>query len=725
MSHAAEKLSVARVVGEPSLSGSAPRGLRFSPDGEAIMFLRGKATKSDQLDLYTLRLDTLKESLLIDSSLLDSGMELSDAEKARRERQRIAALSGIVDYTVAPNGQQVLVPLNGDVFLFDLRTQKTRKLLDGKEGAAIDSQFSPKGNFVSFVRAQNLYVVAVKDGKVTALSTDGGGVISNGSAEFVAQEEMNRFSGYWWLPDESAVVMQRVDESPVPVAKRFEIYADRTEIVEQRYPAAGSNNVNSNLYLVPLQTPTQRVELKYASSAEAYLTRVNVSKDSKAIYVQRQSRNQRLLELVRFDRNGSMQKVMDERSATFINLHENFRELDGGKSFLWSSERDGYNHLYRFDANGKLEAQLTAGNWAVDGVLAINEKAGLVYFNANVGDAKQKHVYAQSPVRVPKAITTAIGTHNAVFNSQGSRFLDTYSDVLTPPQVRLHDASGKVLKIIAANAIDAAHPLHPYMPMLSMPEFGEIKLNDRTLEYRMIKPKRFDPNKRYPVLIYTYGGPHVQVLSRAFDARWGMLLQTFAQHDVIVFTLDNRGSARRGKAFEEAIYQRMGQVDVADQLAGIEYLRGLNYVDPSRIAIMGWSYGGYMSLHVWAQAGDKLRAAIAGAPVTDWGLYDTHYTERYMNLPSENAEGYEVGTVFSQLDKHARKGRLLLIHGMADDNVLFSNSTQLMSRLQQAGTRFDLMTYPGMKHGPNTPETRRHVYEGMLEFLQRELKLVN
>jgi dipeptidyl-peptidase 4 len=717
----AEKLTLKRLYAEPALGGTPPIAMRLSPDGKRVAFLQGKKENSQQLDLWSFDIESKRTALLVDSNAINGGKEvLSAEERARRERMRMASISGIAEYFFSSDGQSLLFPLSGNLYLYSLQTGKVEQLTKAEDGAISNPKFSPKGKYVSFVRGQNLFAIKLASKELIALSQGGGGLLSYGMAEFVAQEEMARFTGYWWAPDDSKVAMQSTDESPVAVEKRFEIYADRTEIIEQRYPAAGKPNAKIELFVVDVEKPQSKLKLDLGANSDIYLARVDWLVDAKRVAVQRQSRDQQQLDLLFFDASSGMaQKVLSQTSDSFVNLSYDLRFLKTKPEFIFSSEESGFRHLYRYDLNGKQKAQITSGNWQVDAVLAIDEAKKLIYFSANKDDPIQQHVYVTSldGKSPPTALTKAKGSHVAVFTENAQYFLDSYSDTLTPTQVRLHDAKGKEIAVLSANEVKSGHPLFPYKDSLVAPEYGVIDTAPQPLQYRMYKPKNFDASKRYPVLVFTYGGPHVQVLQRKFG---DLLPQVWLSQGYLVFSVDNRGSSRRGKAFESAIYRKMGGPDVADQLAGIRWLHQQSFVDSKRVGVYGWSYGGYMTLHILAQGGDLIRAGAAGAPVTDWSLYDTHYTERYMATPQSNTEGYKNSSVLTHLN--GLKARLLLIHGMADDNVLFTNSTSLMSALQERGVGFDLMTYPGMKHGPANPKTRTHVYSGIEAFFKRELQ---
>ncbi len=716
------QLTLERLYAEPALGGQPPLSMKLSPDGSRVTFLRGKLENSFALDLWSYDIRSKKTALLVDSTKITGAPEtVSEEEKSRRERMRIASLSGIVEYYFSTDGQQLLFPLSGSLYLYDLKTTRVQTLTDVKDGPVSDPKFSPKGHFVSFVRAGNLYALELTTKHLIALSTDGGGSVVYGTAEFVAQEEMDRFTGYWWAPDERSVAMQRYDEAKVPLAKRFEIYPDRTEVVEQRYPAAGQPNALVELFVVPIAAPEKPVKIELGSNSDIYLARVNWLPDSARIAVQRQSRDQKTLDLLFCDaKTGAASKVLTEHSNAFVNLNHALTFLKSAPEFIWASERSGFNHLYRYDLTGKLLGAVTQGDWLVDTLLRVDEGLSTAYFSGNLNDPIQMQTFAvaldgKSP---PRQLTKGAGTHVSTFSEDAKQFLDTYSDILTPPQVRLHKADGSVQAVLDANAVKVGHALFPYQKNLIAPEYGSLNNGEQALSYRIYKPSNFDPKKRYPALVYTYGGPHVQVLQRKFG---DLLPQVFAQQGYVVFSLDNRGSARRGAKFEAAIYRQMGGPDVADQLAGIRWLGTQSYVDKARIGVYGWSYGGYMTLQILTQGGDLVKAGAAGAPVTDWALYDTHYTERYMATPSDNAPGYKAARVATHLD--GLRARLLLIHGMADDNVLFTNSTTLMSELQTRGVAFDLMTYPGMRHGPANPKTKLHIYRGIEAFFARELGL--
>ncbi|SDR20134.1 dipeptidyl-peptidase IV Serine peptidase. MEROPS family S09B [Pseudoxanthomonas sp. CF385] len=723
----AEKLTLEAITGSAPLSGPTLTKPQIAPDGTRVTFLRGKDSDRNRLDLWEYDVASGQTRLLVDSSVVLPGEEvLSDEEKARRERQRIAALSGIVDYQWSPDGKALLFPLGGELYVYDLaKTGKAavRKLTNGG-GFATDPKLSPKGGYVSFIRDRNLWVIALADGKEVQLTRDGSDTIGNGVAEFVADEEMDRHTGYWWAPDDSAIAFSRIDETPVPVQKRYEVYPDRTDVVEQRYPAAGDHNVLVQLGVIAPKTGATPRWIDLGKNPDIYLARVDW-RDPQRLTFQRQSRDQKTLELIEATlATGQQRTLVTETSKTWVPLHSDLRFLKDGR-FLWSSERSGFEHLYIASEDGAKLTALTQGEWVVDGLLAIDEAAGLAYVSGTRDGATETHVYAVPLAGgEPRRLTQAPGMHAAAFARNASVYVDSWSSDTTLPQIELFKADGTKLATLLANDVtSASHPYAKYRAAHQTTTYGTLTAADGTtpLHYSLIKPANFDPKKKYPVVVFVYGGPAAQTVTRAWPGRSDAFFnQYLAQQGYVVFSLDNRGTPRRGAAFGGALYGRQGTVEVDDQLRGVAWLKSQPFVDPARIGVYGWSNGGYMTLMLLAKHDEAYACGVAGAPVTDWALYDTHYTERYMDLPKANEAGYREASVFTHVDG-VGAGKLLLIHGMADDNVLFTNSTKLMSELQKRGTPFELMTYPGAKHGLRGSDLL-HRYRLTEDFFGRCLK---
>jgi dipeptidyl-peptidase-4 len=718
---AAAELTLERIFASPSLDGAQPRSLKIAPDGSRVTFLRGKEGDQNRLDLWEYHVESGETRLLVDSTdvLADEG-ELSDEEKARRERQRIAQYSGIVNYEWTADAASLLFPLGGDVYLYSLAAREASRVTQ-TAAFETDARLSPQGGYVSFIRDQDLFVVDLASGEERPLTRDGEGTIHNGVAEFVAQEEMGRDTGYWWSPDERHIAFLQVDNSPIDVVLRYEVYGSEIKVFEQRYPAAGSPNATLTLGVVDVASGEVRW-LDLGEETDIYIPRIDWMPGGRHLAVQRQSRNQKVLELIAYDTStGEHRLLLEERENTWINLHDDLRFLEQSDRFLWSSERDGFRHLYLYSLEGGEPLRLTGGNWEVTELEGVDEQNGWVYFSATREGPAQRHLYRVSLAGgEPQRLTKRSGTHGIEMPASASVFVDAFSSTQQPLQVSLHDAGGKHLAWLSENAVTAEHPYAPYLPAHAPTLSGTLESVDgHALHWQMVKPGNFDPAKKYPVIVLVYGGPTGQLVTESWGRRM-LVTQYWAQQGYLVFTLDNRGVVHYGKAFQEPAYKRLGVVEVEDQLVGVEWLRQQPYVDPGRIGVFGWSYGGYMTLMMLMQAPGALAAGVAVAPVTDWAYYDTHYTERYMGTPQADPDAYRAGNVLSYATRLADP--LLLMHGMADDNVLFSNSTALMEKLQQAAIPFELMTYPGGKHSLVGENIRVHVYRTMTDFFNRHLE---
>ncbi|KQT33701.1 peptidase S9 [Sphingomonas sp. Leaf412] len=708
-------LTLERVFASPDLAGAQPQAVRLSPDGTLLTSVRPRADEKERFDLWALDTRTGQSRMLVDSKKVGSGAALSEAEKMQRERDRsLTGKTGILKYDWSPDGRTLLVPIDGDLYLAQ-RDGSARKIEGTKD--ALNPAISPRGTFVSFVRDQNLWVQPLGAGAGRALTSGGGGTIHWGEAEFVAQEEMDRRTGYWWSPDETRVAVAKFDEAPVKVAVRAAIGAAGTSIYEQRYPYAGTPNVGIELYVVGLDGRQVKVDL--GRDPDIYLARVDWLPDGSALLVQRQTRDQTRLDMLRVDpATGKATVLFSEKAGakSWVNLNDGYRWTADG-SFLWRSERDGFGHLWRLKA-GKW-TQLTRGPWVVQGITAVDEAAGKVFLIANKDDVLEQHLYSLDLASGAMQRLTERGWWNsATGDATGTRFIVTRSNSSQPAQTYLADATGKRVAWINENAVAGSHPYAPFLPRHRAPEFGTLKAKDgTTLYWEMIAPTR-EPGKKYPVFFEHYGGPGTgQTVTRGWQ---GALAQYLVQQGWVYFRIDNRGSYNRGKAFEDHIWHAMGTVEVEDQLAGANYLKSLPFVDGTKIATYGWSYGGYMSMKMLEKTPGVYAAAVSGAPVTDWRLYDTHYTERYMGDPRVVGDAYDAsGTI---VDAAKIRDPLLVIHGMADDNVFLDNTTKMAAAMQQKSVPFEMMLYPGQTHRVGGPGVSVHLWRTILDFLDRHVK---
>lgn len=707
------KLTLERIFGNPDLNGLSPTGISISPDGNQVTYLLGSSENDQRLDLWLYDISGNRSNLLVSSAELDSGRELSDEDKDRRERKRIVT-SGIIEYQWSPTGEAILIPLEGSLHLLQLSTGRTRQVT-GDEQYVTVARYSPDGKQLAYVANQNIQVADTTSWSARQLTFDGGDDVSMGLAEFIAQEEMHRFDGYWWSPDARFIAFTKVDTSSIKLSRRYEIDADNFRVFDQRYPYAGTPNATVTLGIVEVDSGA----IHYLSLPleDAYLARVSWL-DNDFLMVQIQDRKQQVLKVIKVHRNNTEQHLLiEERSDTWINLHDNFLRIKDRDFFIWSSERSGYSHLYLYDTQGRLLRQLTSGEWNVLNVKGADETH--VYFEAYADGPLERHLYRVSlDQECTQEKLTESGFYHSTFpDFTHGIYIDRYSSPNKPPATVIRHVDGKLVNMLWNNTLDGNHPFFPYRQNVGSVEFGELPAGDgQSLQYRLIEPAGKQEGERYPVILMVYGGPGVQRVTREWISPW---MHYMSQQGFGLIQLDNRGSSNRGTAFEAPIYRQLGDIEVQDQLKAVSYLRTLDWVDKNRLVVFGHSYGGYMTLQLMFKAPDIFKAGISVAPVTDWLLYDTHYTERYLDLPDRNPAGYKASNVFDHI--RSTTGRLLIIHGMADDNVLFTNSTKLFKALQDANIQFEMMTYPGAKHGLSGRLINLHRYTLMDEFLDRTL----
>ncbi len=648
-------LTVDRIYSQPSLSGQLTRGIAWAPDSKQISFFKtdggGREAKAE---LWAMDVATGQRRALLSADKLES---LLPSDSGRTTQATGLGRHSPAQYQWAPSGGALLFQGPTSLAWFELKTQASRTLVSGKESIA-DPKISPDGRYVSFVRNHNLWLVSVADGKERALTEGGTEEVRKGELDWVYPEELEITTAYWWAPDSSAIAYFEMDERKV------------------------------------------------------YIARVNWLTDSKHLAIQRLNRQQTVLDLLIADAtNGQTRTALNETDQYWINISNDLHFLKDGKRFLWSSERTGFRHLYLYDLEGKQLAQITKGDWEVSAVDAVDEGKGMVYFTGTAKSPLERHLYRVSlDGSAISRITIHNGTHGVNMAPDVSAFVDTYSDVMTPPRQDVARADGSLLRVIDENKVSELAEYH-----LSAPQFLSVKSHDGVpLNAVMIKPPDFDASKKYPVLVFTYGGPHAQVVLNAWGGNTALWHQLMVQKGYIIFSLDNRGSAGRGHLFEEPIHYRLGAQELSDQLDGVAYLKSLSYVDGNRIGIWGWSYGGHMTLHAMFEASGTFKAGFAGGPVTDWHFYDSIYTERYLGLLPQNEHGYRES---SPIDKAAGlKGKLLIAHGTGDDNVHFANTLALINELIEHGKYVEVMPFPGRGHGVSDPAARKVLMNRVTQF---------
>ncbi len=527
---------------------------------------------------------------------------------------------------------------------------------------------------------------------------------------------MDRASGFWWSPDGTRLAYTEVDESTIPVYPIVHQGKAAWEVESPRSPFAGGPNARIRLGVVPAgggETVWVRISDK---DEDFYLARVRFDEDG-SLLVQVESRDQKSLRLLRADpRTGDVRPLLEDRSGSWINLHDDLRPLRDGR-FLWSSESTGFRHLELRARDGSLVRRLTEGDWAVDDLEGVDEIEGLVYFSAAKDGVTERHLYRVALDGGPAArVTTEPGWHKTTCARDGRLFVDVHESAAAPPRAILKDVSGRQVRVLDANSDPEPRSL-----ALRPPELVTLKAKDGSvLHGALYRPQPLKPGAKYPAIVRVYGGPTAQTVMDGWEVTADLRAQYLARHGYVVFRLDNRGTPRRGKAFETALAGHLGSVEVEDQVAGARYLAGLPYVDGKRLGIYGWSYGGYMAARCLLLAPELFRAAVAGAPVADWDGYDTHYTERYMGRPQDNPEGYRGSSLLPLASRLS--GRLLIVHGMIDENVHFRHTARLMNALNSAQKRYDILIFPDERHLPRGEDDRRYMETRLVDFFDQALK---
>ncbi len=705
-----ELLTVEALFGELPVAPLPASRLRFNAEGTQVAFLIPAEDARGRLDLWIADCTTGQSKCLFDARALRPGTT-SAADRERQERQRQFA-SGVTTYEWFPDGQSLLVPIANLVLRVTLDGQY--QTLDLPHEDRGDLRLSTTGRWLTYSAQGNLYLYEVSTGMVTVVTEDGGGSISHGLADFIAQEEMHRFEGYWWSPDDSRLVFTRVEEAPIPLTNRLEVVADEVVAVPQRYPYAGGPNAKVSLHAFDPAT-RQTSNLDIGLGAEDYLARVTFV--GTRLTVQVQDRQQQNLELRGESSNGQFECWLEESSSTWINLNDNLKAV-GDDRFVWTSERDGLARLYLGDARAQTSIQpASPADLHICSVLATSEATAWVQGWQH--HPTERHLFAVDlKTATARQLTGSPGWHDGTWHPSTARFACTWSDSATPHQVQLH-TFGKQESKHTLYQLGPEHGAFAYTHVTPM--FGSIPASDGQLLYWRVTPpikvaQQAAEGQCYPVIVYVYGGPGAQKVCNAWSP---VLLQLLSHAGFGVLELDNRGSANRGRTFEAPLHLHMGGVEVEDQLLGLTVLEDFAWADLSKIGIFGHSYGGFMTLMCLCRSGDRFKAGAAVAPVSDWRLYDTHYTERYLGNPATDQTPYERSSVLPWLPQLSRP--LLLVHGMADDNVLVTHSTKVMRELQRLGKPFELMLYPGSRHALQERDVSRHRFAQLLDFFRRSL----
>jgi dipeptidyl-peptidase-4 len=725
-----KSLTVERIYGAPSLGGHTTPGIEWAPDGKRISYLqRGNGT----LEMWAMDAATGDRKVLVKASVLEEVMQ-------QRKTSAVQSTgSGRIqpdNYMWSPAGDALLFIGSSDLVLLDLKTMSPKPLAAVAENSANDSatpadiedpKFSPDGKWVAFVRDSNLWVASTATGDSKALTTGGREELLKGQLDWLYPEEFDCQTAYWWSPDSSKIAYYEMDERPVTRYPILDMSSPLGATVYTRYPQAGEHNPLVRVGVVAVAGGETKW-MDTGANADIYLPRVVWLADSHRVAIERFNRGQNQLDLLFLDAaTGASQTILTDTDKYWINVADDLYFFSDNKRFVWSSERSGFRHYYLYDLSGHQLDQLTSGNWTVtgnggfgpggDSHAIVDESGGYIYFLSNKDELRGTDLYRLSLKDKSIArISREDGVHDPLIGPHASAYVDTYSTALTPERQDLYRIDGTRVAVINENKVPELGDYH-----LSPVEWVDVSANDGTkLCASIIRPPDFDASRKYPVLIDVYGGPQIQSVRDEWHGVNFLWDELMAEKGYIIFSLDNRGSYFRGHAFETPVYHQLGKIELQDQLAGVNYLKSLSYVDPARIGIWGWSYGGTMTLHAMFAAPDIFKAGVSVAPVSDWKLYDTAYTERYLGRPQDDPDGYRDSSPVSQAS-HLR-GKLLIAHATGDDNVHFANTSEVINKLILAGKYpAGLLIFPGRGHGVQDTPARIQLFQGITEFLLNNL----
>ncbi|MGB2397383.1 MAG: S9 family peptidase [Flavobacteriaceae bacterium] len=641
------------------------------------------------------------------------------------DSSRSAKIPFFTAYSFSADEQKILLESNvepiyrrstrAEYWVYDRQTKQVNYLFGGKVQQA---RFSPDGSKVAFVYQRNLFFKDLAQNSIEQLTFDGSQHIINGLTDWVYEEEFGFVRAFDWNADGTVIAFMRFDETEVPEFS-MDIYGSGLYQYPYRfkYPKAGENNATVSLHLYDL-AKKQTSEIQLLDNKPYYIPRFEFTPQTNRLVVQTLNRLQNHLILWDLDIESKMAKVLlEEKSDTYVDVHDNLRFLDRG-DFIWTSEKSGYNHLYHYTADGILKRQLTKGPWDVTTFYGVNSKTKEIYYASVEKSSIERVVYAIGlNGKRKRALTPEKGTNGVSFSADFEYYIHTYEDVNTPKVYSLKTTKNATLVREIENNAELKAKAKTYGFLTK--EFSTIDINGETLNMWMIKPKDFNPNKKYPLFMYQYSGPGSQKVANKWHDDRDLWHQLLAQKGYIVVCVDGRGTGFKGVDFKKVTYRQLTKYETQDQIAVAKKLSQLAYIDENRIGIWGWSYGGHMATNCILKGNDIFSLAIAVAPVTNWRFYDTIYTERFMRTPQENPSGYDLNSPLNYA--HLLKGKYLLIHGSGDDNVHVQNSMRMVEALVQANKPFDLMIYPDKNHGIYGGNTHLHLYNKMTKFIENNL----
>jgi dipeptidyl-peptidase-4 len=703
---ALKKVTMEDVFKNGSFTQKTVSGINWMKDGQ---FYSSLVEKNGAPAVVKINLATGEEAgILLDGSAL--GVDFSSYSFNTDESKALIAAEVESIYRRSSKGI---------FYVVDMATGQKQQLMNGEKISY--ATLSPDNDKVAFVKDNNIFLVDLSTNKLTQVTADGEwNKIINGAADWVYEEEFSMAQAFKWSPDGKKIAFIRFDESQVPEFNMQIWGALYPQDYKFKYPKAGEKNSTVSIHVYDLASgKTQKVDA--GTETDIYLPRIYWTKGANTLAFIRLNRLQNQFDLFHADASTGFSKlIISETSKTYVDLEYNddLQYLSDGKTFIRTSEQDGFKHIYHYNLDGSLIRQITTGNWEVTAMVGLDEKAKKIYYISTEASPLERNFYVINlDGKGKKTLAPAKGTHAINMSSDSKFYIDYYSTADTPVKVTLHEASGKEIKVLEDNQA-LKDKLAGYA--LAKKEFFTFPTIDGTaLNGYIIKPADFDPNKKYPVLMYVYGGPGSQNVLNAWGGMRDFWHQQLASEGFIVACVDNRGTGARGRDFKHATYANLGKLEVIDQIEGAKFFAKMPFVDPARIGIWGWSYGGYMSSLSLMIGNDVFKTAIAVAPVTTWRYYDTVYTERYLQTPQLNAAGYDDNSPITHVNK--LKGNFLLIHGTGDDNVHFQNSVDLVNVLITADKQFDSFYYPNKAHSITGGNATWHIYSQMTNYLKEKL----
>jgi dipeptidyl-peptidase-4 len=686
-----------------------------TPDGQAVLFLRAQA-RSPKLELYEFDVASGNTRLLLTPEDILKGAEekLSAEEKALRERMRVS-LKGFTDFQLSKDGKLILLSLSGKLYVVD-RLSRAVQELKSSPGTLVDPKFAPDGKRISYVLDQDVYFFDLATAREHRVTVGGTELVSHGLAEFVAREEMNRFSGYWWSPDGRSMAYQETDATDVEVWYVADSAKPEDPPYPSRYPRPGKANAKVRLGVIPTGGGAT-VWIEWDRQRYPYLTTVVWDKHG-PLTLAVQTRDQKELVLLEADAaTGRTTPLLTERDAAWVSVRQDVpRWLAGDKGFLWASEQGGDWRLEWRDRRGSLKQVLAPSRLGFVELLDVNAETGEAAFTARPDPTQRKLYRTALNGSSPVELSTEAGWRSASFNEAHSVYVESVSNLRSMRRSIVRRADGTRLGELPSVAEEP-----PFVPNVEMVKIG----NGDGFYAALVRPRDFNPGRRYPVIVHVYGGPLPPESSGvviASTSAW-LLPQWIADQGFVVVSLDGRGTPGRGHDWERAISKQFGSVPLADQVAGLRALGQKNrYLDLERVGVFGWSFGGYMAALAVLKEPDVFKAAVAGAPPTDWLDYDTHYTERYLGMPDTDAAAYREGSLLNRAGDLKRP--LLLIHGTGDDNVYFRHTLKLVDALFRAGKEFDLLPLSGLTHMVPDPVVNERLYSRIVMHFKRHLGMV-